>query len=116
MAELSNRETCSRNLLGSPWRGIYSRGESFENQRNSSDLLAAATPNFLLWFLLVIAVTQEGKTPTCNIRIVRVVNWGLELIYENGRLRTITIPCFSTLYNLNPGTESDMQSLEFEDL
>jgi hypothetical protein len=26
------------------------------------------------------------------------------------------LPCFSTLYNLNPGTESDIQRLEFEDL
>jgi hypothetical protein len=46
MAEQSNREIMQQNLLCSPWRGIHSLGEFLENQRNGSDLLTAATPNF----------------------------------------------------------------------
>ncbi|KAK2410185.1 hypothetical protein QL285_045562 [Trifolium repens] len=74
MAELSNRETCSRTLLDSPWRGIYSRGESFENQRNSSDLLAAATPNLnhdlqVLFQLPTKVFPQHASPKQIRVRI-----------------------------------------------
>jgi hypothetical protein len=80
MAELSNRETCSRNLLGSPWRGIYSRGECFENQRNSSDLLVAATPNLNHDLQVLFQLPTKVFPSTCITKTDKSKNldFGLE--------------------------------------
>jgi hypothetical protein len=45
-------------------------------------LLAASTPTFLLWFLLVISVIHEGKALACNIKTAEMRNWVFNWILE----------------------------------